>query len=90
MKRRGGIGQSKRDDCELEVPIVGPEGCLPFVAILDAHAIVRIVNIKFGEVPDARELIEGHPDQGQGVPILLCDQVKTPIVDAKAKASMSF
>ncbi len=43
------ISQSKRHYLVLKMAIVGPKGCLPFVAFFDPHLIIDISQIKLGE-----------------------------------------
>jgi hypothetical protein len=56
---------------------------MPF---LNAHLMVRIMDVKLGKIPGTQELIECLSNQWQGLLISLHNQVEAPRVDAEAKA----
>ncbi len=73
LECRGGVGQAEGDDRVHELPVAGLKGRFIFVTLLDAHVMVRIADIEFGEVPVVHEPIESLFNQVQGLPIFPCN-----------------
>ncbi len=72
------------------MPVAGLKGSFLFIALNNTHVMVRIADINFGEVLSAPEPIESFANQVLGVPILLRDQVETPLVDTQAETTILF
>ena len=50
LEHSGGVAETKEHDRWFEESLVGDEGCLPLVTILDTDIIVSPSNIEFGKV----------------------------------------
>ena len=46
----GGVSESEEHDRRFKQPLMGDEGCLPLVTILNSYIVVPPSNIKFGEI----------------------------------------
>ena len=49
LESSGGVSESKEHNCGFEQSLVGNEGCLPLVTILDSHIVVSPTNVELGE-----------------------------------------
>ncbi|KAG5734891.1 hypothetical protein E4T56_gene13754 [Termitomyces sp. T112] len=70
LKGGGAIGETKEHNKWFEQPLVGLEGCLPFVSLLNAHIVVTPLDIQFCEVSRALEVVGEFEDEGKRVAIL--------------------
>src|SRR6201999_4143677 len=61
---------------------------LPFVAVGDANEIVAGFEVDLRKHLRSREAIEEFVDSREGIPILVCELVDTPIIDAEAKRTV--
>ena len=50
LEGSGGVSQTKEHNCGFKQPLMGDEGCLPLVTILNSYIVVPPSNIKFGEI----------------------------------------
>ncbi|KAG6808320.1 hypothetical protein H0H92_004528 [Tricholoma furcatifolium] len=53
----GAIGKAKEHGEQFEQSLIGPEGCLSLITLLDAHIVVTSANVQLGEVAGTTELI---------------------------------
>ena len=49
LESSGGVGESEEHNCGFEQSLVGNEGCLPLVTVLDLHVVVSPTNVELGE-----------------------------------------
>ncbi len=82
LKRDWYVSQSKMYDLILEVAMVRPEGCLPFITFSDPHLMVGIGQIQLGETLSLTQSIQWFSVQRQGIPILDSQIVETLVIYA--------
>ena len=64
------------------MPVPCLEGGFLFVTFLHPHPVVGHLDIQLSVYLGARQPVKGLTDQGQRVPVLLCQQVEPAVVDA--------
>ncbi|KAG5349449.1 hypothetical protein C0989_003875 [Termitomyces sp. Mn162] len=64
------VGEIKEHNKWLKQSLVGPEGCLPLVSLLNVHIVVTPPDIQFSEVSCALEVVDELGDEGERVAIL--------------------
>ncbi|KAG5337720.1 hypothetical protein C0989_009014 [Termitomyces sp. Mn162] len=76
----GAVGESKEHNEWLEQSLVGLEGGLPLVSLLDMHIVVAPPDIQFSEVLHTPEVVDELGDEGEGVAILYCYGIENLII----------
>ncbi|KAG5349048.1 hypothetical protein C0989_006393, partial [Termitomyces sp. Mn162] len=85
------IGESKEHDKRFKQSLVGLEGGLLFVSLLDAHIVIAPLDIQFSEVLCTPEVIDEFRDEGEGVVVLHGHGIKNPVVlDQSEQAILLF
>ena len=67
LEHGGGVVEAKEHNGGFEEPLVGDEGCLPLVAILNMDVVVSPMNIELGEVVSVFQLVHKVRDEREGV-----------------------
>ena len=70
LEGRWGVAESKEHDRGLIQTLIGPEGCLPLVVLLDANVVVPPLYVQLGEVLCIAMLVYQLLDERQWVPVL--------------------
>ncbi|KAG5350870.1 hypothetical protein C0989_008950 [Termitomyces sp. Mn162] len=60
------IGESKEHNKRFKQSLVGLEGGLPFVSLLDMHIVVAPPDVQFSEVLHTLEVVDELGDEGRG------------------------
>ena len=72
LKSGGGIGHAKEHDGGFIESMVGDEGSLPLVALLDTDIVISPLYIKLCEDLGVFEFVDAIGDQGKGICISDC------------------
>ncbi|KAG5726821.1 hypothetical protein E4T56_gene586 [Termitomyces sp. T112] len=70
LRYGGAIGETEEHNKWFKQLPVGPEGCLPFVFLLDVHIVVTPPDVQFCEVLHTPEVVDEFGDEGERVAIL--------------------
>src|SRR5579862_190483 len=85
LEGRWRVYKAKRHNEVLKVPILCPKRRLPLVAFAYTDPMVRIAKVQLGETPSSGQPIQDFAHQRQRIPVLDCEPVQPPIVDAEAQ-----
>ena len=80
MEGGRGVGETEKHDQGFKQALIGREGSLPFVSILDPNIVVTPSYIKLGKIPGSFESSYNVGYQGEGIPVLYSYLVQLPIV----------
>ncbi|KAG5351623.1 hypothetical protein C0989_005591 [Termitomyces sp. Mn162] len=75
----GAVGKSEEHNKQLEQSLVGLEGSLPLISLLDIH-VVAPPDVQFSEVPHTPEVVDELRDEEEGVVILYCHGIENPVI----------
>ena len=90
LKSGGGVGHAKEHDSGFIESVVGDEGTLPLVTLLDTDIVVSPSYIKLSEDLGIFEFVDEVGDQGKGICISDCVAIEVSVVLTGLEASILF